>query len=253
MPRKTDPTPNRTIIIVVIVVLVIISLGLLYWFSTKDDSVVRKIPEKVTVPIQSSKVLDYSNMENDPELRDLIDKRKESRGIGEGIDIIASADESVKIGESTIPMQEIMEKIQLKIGDIVEKDIKTGEAGSAAAIREFGIYVVQPGDNIWNVHFTFLKSYFENKGVPISPRADEPEIRGTSSGVGKILKFSENIVYIYNIDKRALDVDLNMIHPQTKLVIYNMDRVFALLDQIDYERVNRIEFDGETLWVPAED
>ncbi|MEE8399729.1 MAG: hypothetical protein V3S89_12035, partial [Desulfobacterales bacterium] len=159
--------------------------------------------------------------------------------------------EAVKIGDTTIPMQEIMEKIQLKIGDIVEKDIGTGKAGSAA-IKEFGIYVVQPGDNIWNVHFRFLQSYFEKKNVPISPLADEPKDHGTSSGVGKILKFSENIVYIYNIDKRALDIDLNMIHPQTKLVIYNMDRVFGLLDQIDYERVNRIEFDGETLWIPAE-
>ena len=141
---------------------------------------------------------------------------------------------------------------ELKVGDIVEKNIGTDEAGSATTIKEFGIYVVQPGDNIWNVHFSFLKSYFGNKNVPLSPLADEPKNRDTSSGVGKILKFSENIVYIYSIDKRALDIDLNMIHPQTKLVIYNMDRIFALLDQIDYERVDRIEFDGETLWVPAE-
>jgi len=37
----------------------------------------------------------------------------------------------------------------------------------------------------------------------------------------------------------------------SKIVIYNMDRVFALLDAIDYEDVNQIEFDGETIWLPA--
>ena len=31
-----------------------------------------------------------------------------------------------------------------------------------------------------------------------------------------------------------------------------MGRVFSLLDQIDYDRVNRIQFDGETIWVMAE-
>jgi hypothetical protein len=31
-----------------------------------------------------------------------------------------------------------------------------------------------------------------------------------------------------------------------------MEQIFALLDLIDYEKVNRIQFDGETLWIPAE-
>jgi hypothetical protein len=48
-------------------------------------------------------------------------------------------------------------------------------------------------------------------------------------------------------------MDLNMIQPLSKLIIYNMDRIFALLEQIDFEKVDRIEFDGETLWLPAEE
>jgi hypothetical protein len=42
-----------------------------------------------------------------------------------------------------------------------------------------------------------------------------------------------------------------MIEPQSKIVIYKMDRVFAFLEQVDYTNINRIQFDGDTLWVPA--
>ncbi len=70
--------------------------------------------------------------------------------------------------------------------------------------------------------------------------------------MGKLLKFSENVVHIYNLKKQELDSDLNLIHPLSKLVIYNMDRIFALLDQIDYDNVDHIEFDGEMLWIPSE-
>jgi hypothetical protein len=81
--------------------------------------------------------------------------------------------------------------------------------------------------------------------------ADEPLGGGRSSGIGKLLKFSENIVYIYNIRKRKLAEDLHAIIPLTKIVIYNMERIFSLLDQIDYEHLNRIQFDGVTVWIPS--
>jgi hypothetical protein len=60
------------------------------------------------------------------------------------------------------------------------------------------------------------------------------------------------MVYIYNILEHELDVDLDMIQPLSKIVVFNMAEVFALLDRIDYEVVRRIQFDGETLWIPAE-
>jgi len=253
MPKKTDSNPNKVIVVVAISAFVVVAVAIGVWQFTGRDTGKRRVsPEKVSKPIEPQQVIDYGKMEEDDELRDLMTKRKEGLGVGEGIDIIAKSDESLKIGDSTVAMSEIMDKIQLKIGDIVEKDLSPAEADAQESIRDFGIYVVQPGDNIWNVHFRFLKDYFERKGVSLSPRSDEPDTRGLSSGVGKLLKFSENIVHIYNVEKRDLDIDINMIHPLTKLVIYNMDRIFALLDQIDYSKVDRIQFDGETLWLPAE-
>ena len=60
------------------------------------------------------------------------------------------------------------------------------------------------------------------------------------------------MVYIYHLEEKKLVDGLDSIYPLTKIIVYNMDRVFALLDQIDYNHVNRIQFDGETLWIPAE-
>ncbi len=66
-------------------------------------------------------------------------------------------------------------------------------------------------------------------------------------------QFSENMVYIFNLKERKLDVDLNLLQPLSKIVIFNMGEVLALLDPIDFNIVNSIRYDGETLWIPAEE
>ncbi|MDM8515244.1 PCRF domain-containing protein [Desulfobacterales bacterium HSG16] len=115
----------------------------------------------------------------------------------------------------------------------------------------YGIYIVRANDNVWNIHFAFLREYFQKRGVLMSKVEDEPLSSGTSSGVGKILKFSENMVYIYNVRERKLDVNLDFIHPLSKIVVFNISRAIRILDEIDYSNVNTIHFDGETLWIPA--
>jgi len=209
--------------------------------QTSDNTTAR-------LTVRPQRVLDYNNLEKDKNLKALMEQRKEAYSINKGVDIIVKSDETLKIGDAKVPMQEIIDQIQMEKGDIVEKDV----AGKTDGVQgDYGIYIVQPGDNIWNIHFRFLKDHFDHKGVAISPLADEPNRDGFSSGVGKLLKFSENMVYIYNIREHKLDFNLNLIHPLSKIVVYNMAQVFALLNQIDYENVNRIEFDGDTIWIPA--
>lgn len=211
------------------------------------------VPEQaVKRSVKAQPLIDYNAMEKDSELKDMMDQRKSEYGLQKGVDIIAKSDESVKIGNTTVSMQEIVEKIRLQHGDIIEDTVAEVPSQQGKTVNIFGIHVVQPGDNIWNIHFRFLKGYFDHRGIMVSPLADEPDAKGFSSGVGKLLKFSENIVYIYNIEEKKLEMDLNLIRPLSKIVIYNMTQVFSLLDSINYDKVNRIQFDGETIWIPAD-
>ncbi len=205
-----------------------------------------------TQPVpESSPVIDYNELETDQEMKALMADRKAEFGVDKGIDIIAKPDETLKVGDTTVSMREILDKIRLKEGGIVEDTLNADGTADRSYGGTYGIYVVQPADNIWNIHFKFLQDYFKHKGISLSPLSDEPNMNGYSSGVGKVLKFSENMVHIYNLKEKKLDADLDLIYPLNKIIVYNMDRVFSLLDRIDYANVNRIQFDGETLWIPA--
>jgi hypothetical protein len=81
--------------------------------------------------------------------------------------------------------------------------------------------------------------------------ADEPVDQGMSSGVGKILKFSEAMVIIYNLVDKKVDSNINLLEPLSKIIIYNMDEVFSLLFEFNYDNIDRIQFDGTTIWIPA--
>lgn len=243
-------------VVVGIVLIAVLIIGSRLWRQKKEAPVAGKAAAPVVVAPQPPAVLDYAQIDKDAELKALMQQRKEVYGINKGLDMIAKPEESIKIGESTVSMQEIIDKIKLEQGKIVEKEIDRppppeGTKASAAKEDVYGIYIVQPGNNIWNIHYQFLKDYFDHRGIALSPLADEPDRKGLSSGVGKLLKFSENMVYIFNLRERKIDGDLNLIHPLSKIVVFKMKQVFTLLDGIDYERVNRIQFDGDTLWIPA--
>ena len=239
------------IILICAVAAVTIATGLWLWQKQNKAHLPGQIAEKVYMPVKPQPVIDYNKLKKDNKLQAITKERKAKYGLKKGVDIIVRSDESFKVGKLTVSMQEIRDKMRLKSGDIIEKDIKPGKI-TDDAIEEFGIYVVHPGDNLWVIHFKFLKDYFNRKDIAISPFADEPDEFGYSSGVGKLLKFSEKTVCIYNLKEGKLDADINLIVPLNKIVVYNMNRIFALLAHIDYQHVNEIQFDGETLWIPAE-
>jgi hypothetical protein len=194
-------------------------------------------------------VIDYSKLGSDEALKAMMAERKEALQVGEGIDIIARSDETLKIGENKVSMREIQDQIKLQLGEISEQNLGPDGKPVPGKVELYGVYVVQPGDNLWNIHFRFLQDHFRRHGVELARTADEPNQKGYSSGVGKLLKFSENVVYIYNLKDRQFSDNLNLLEPQTKIVVYKMDRVFDLLQQINYQHLDRIAFDGDTLWV----
>ena len=162
MPKKPVIKGNR-VIRVVILAMVLIGAFTGFKFLMKQESKpeTQKGPDKIQIPSNTELIIDYDRIEEDKELKALMQQRKAEYGVNKGVDIIAQSNESIKIGDSTVSMQEILEKIRLKSGDIVEKDLKSQDVTTKEKIESFGIHVVQPGENIWNIHFTFLKDYFD--------------------------------------------------------------------------------------------
>jgi len=252
-----EPTENRPaarpksggkkiIGLVAVVILVAVAAGV--WLLLPAEQApgpVKTTPDEASRKVKNQPVIEYSTTDKNA----LMEERKASLGIKDGLDMIVKEGEAIKVGDQTVSVKEIRDSIQAKEGGITEKDLTGAANGGAGA---YGIHIVQPGDNIWNIHFKLLKAYMAGKNIALPEESDEPDRSGYSSGIGKLLKFSENMVWIYNIHDRQLAADIHVIRPLTKIVIYKMDRVFELLDEVDIENAARIRFDGENIWIPAD-
>ncbi|MBU0972467.1 MAG: hypothetical protein KKC20_17600 [Proteobacteria bacterium] len=213
-------------------------------------------PEKQDTAIIKGEIhlnppLDYNELEKDATLKEMMETRKEASGLGNSLDMIVKSDESIIIGGSKVSMREILEKAFTQTGEVYQEAISESGGSHPGKIREYGVHVVQPGDNIWNIHFNILKAYYAHKGIKLSTKADEPVNGGVSSGVGKILKFSETMVIIYDLTEKKVVENISLIEPLSKIVVYNMKEVFTLLEEISYDSVDRIQFDGKNIWIPA--
>jgi hypothetical protein len=243
-------------ILLACIFMLIVGSGVYFWSQYDKKNSTQDMDAKSAKTFQvvpNEKVIDFNRVGEDENLQVLMKERKDTFGLDKGVDIIVGADESFKVGDSIIPMKEILEKIRIKRGDVIEESLTDKPLGKTLETQDsFGIYVVKTNDNFWNIHFRFLQDYFDNKNIQLSPLADKPDSQGFSSGIGKILKFSEKIVYTYNIRDRKLDVNLNLIHPESEIVIFHMAEVLSLLGQIDLVNVNMIQFDGENLWISSE-
>jgi hypothetical protein len=216
-------------------------------FETRSQ-VQQSTPERM--PIHQSPIIDYSRIDKDAELQALMKSRKEAYGIDSGVDMIAKSDESLKVGDAVVPMKEILDKIRLNQRKVTEDDLAVPQGQRPA--DAYGIYVVKSGDSIWKIHYNLLRGYFLQKGIALSWWSDEPLRTGKSSGVGRILKFSETMVSIYNVKERKIETDLNQLQPLSKIAVFNIGQTFDLFKQIDYRQLNKVRFDGKNLWIPAE-
>jgi len=193
----------------------------------------------------------YENLEKSQTLKKLMTFRKKNLGIQQSLDMIVKSNETFTVGGTRVSMQEVLEKAFTKRGQVYEQKIDESGVPVPESIKEYGIHVVRPGENIWNIHFNILREYYALQGIDVASSADEPQSKGFSSGVGKILKFSETMVIIYNLINRQVVTDLNLLQPLSKIVVYNMEEVFSLLKEINYDNVDRIQFDGKNIWIPA--
>ncbi len=262
-----EQSSNKNQLLVLITVAAFLIAGLFFWQQKKQTSIGLNTPlvnknsqadaltkaddSVVEGTIETMPAIDFKDLDKKGKLTDLMDQRKSELGMEKSFDMIVESDESFTIGETAVSMRDIIEKSSLKNQEVFEEQIReTGEIKPEKKSK-FGIYVIQPGDNIWNVHFTIIQEFYEAKGIKVAMTADEPLKNGGSSGVGKLLKFSETMVIIYNLKEESVDIDINVLEPLSKIVVYNMKELFDLLEEIDYDNVDQIRFDGETVWIPA--
>jgi len=181
----------------------------------------------------------------------IIQERKKKLGIDKSLDLIVQPNERFTIGGTKVSIRDILAKAVGATGGLLEEKIDESGQITVDVDGEYGIYVVRQGDNIWNIHFKIVQEYFSHRGTDVIKTADEPLPGGLSSGVGRLLKFSEKMVIIYNLLEGSISSDIDLLEPLSKIVVYNMHEVFSLLQEIDYNNVDNIRFDGSVIWIPA--
>ncbi|MDY0376155.1 MAG: hypothetical protein RBQ72_10560 [Desulfobacterium sp.] len=266
--RKSNRKKSSTGRFTPMILVSLLAMGLILWgvlsqvSDTKKSTMVElsildspgpgKNTSIVTKNIEQPPDINFADLDRQNRLTRLMDQRKKKLGVEESLDMIIKSDESFKVGRTTVRMGDILKKSLLKKDRIFEQRIEPSGAIVPKVSDEYGIHVVQRGDNLWNIHFGIIQDYYKTRGVTISTTADQPDGEGYSSGVGKLLKFSETVVIVYNILEQNVVKDIDLLDPLSKIVVYNMNEVFSLLEEIDYHNVDKIQFDGETIWIPTQ-
>ncbi len=112
----------------------------------------------------------------------------------------------------------------------------------------FGLRIVRQGDNIWNIHFDVIKAFFWNqREIRLSSLIDEPDEVGHSSGVGKILKFSETIGVSYNLMTGKIMWDPNFLLPGHEIYFFRMKDILSVLEGLSVADLNKFAYDGREL------
>lgn len=250
MLQRLFPRMSQRMRLSLLMLFMTVALALIYLATRPAPPPVDKAEEAppTRAAIEQGPVIDFSTLDADGHTETMAE-RKQRYGIQESVDMVVTSDESIRVGDETLDMRDYEEKDALSKGEIVIRPL-TG-SGVRSAAKDYGIHVVRPGDNIWKIHFRLLRESLASRGIMLPPDADRPDEEGYSSGVGRVLKFSERMVRIYSMKEKLFADNIHIIHPFEKIIIYNMEEIKGLLDAITEEDVNRIRFDGENLWISA--
>lgn len=173
-------------------------------------------------------------------------KRKEPYGLDRSLDAVVRSDESIKVGDTVVAVGDLERKLVVgQRGEILEKSL-----GEKKRVSAWGVRVVRPGENLWDIHYRLLREYMKSRGVELPSDADRPDPQGYSSGVGKILKFAEHMVGVYNLKTGHMSSDLNLLEAGHKVVVFNLSEIFAELAKINPHDLSGVMYDGRVLLFP---
>jgi hypothetical protein len=172
--------------------------------------------------------------------------RKRPYGVSKSLDAVLRSDETIKIGDKEVSIAELERKLIVEQrGEVIDKPL-----GKKPRITAWGVHMVRPGENLWDIHFMLLKEYMASRGVKLAENADHPTQNGYSTGVGKVLKFAEHMVGVFNMKTRHMDSNLDLLEPGAKIVIYNLSEIFDQLAKIDPHDLSGVMYDGRVLLFP---
>lgn len=173
-------------------------------------------------------------------------KRKEPYGLDKSLDAVVRSDESIKVGDTVVAVGDLERKLVVgQRGEILEKSL-----GETKRVSAWGVHVVRQGENLWDIHYRLLGEYLKSRGVNLPTGADRPDPQGFSSGVGKILKFAEHMVGVYNVKTGKMSTDLNLLEAGHKVVVFNLSEIFMELAKIDPNDLSGVMYDGRVLLFP---
>ena len=172
--------------------------------------------------------------------------RKKPYGVSKSLDAVLRSDETIKIGNKEVSIAELERKLVVEQrGEVIDKPLD-----KKPRITAWGVYMVRPGENLWDIHFRLLREYMSSRGVKLAENADNPTPNGYSTGVGKVLKFAEHMVGVFNMKTRHMDSNLNLLEPGAKIVVYNLSEIFEQLAKIDPHDLSGVMYDGRVLLFP---
>ena len=218
------------------------------------------------------------------DMTELIAQRKRQYGLDKSVDMVVTKDETIKVGRQLVPLKEILAEIEHNSDveetlpsiqpsfnpppepDIIEEELTSTSpayipSSEAAAppvpqvkksVDYYGVYVVRPGDNLWDIHFAFLREYLHHRGIAVGKYDDEWR-NGKSTGVARVLKWAEGMVKIFNLRTRKLEKDLDLLEPKEKVVIFNLSQLGRILGAVNRDEINDIRYDGVNLYLPGEE
>jgi len=183
------------------------------------------------------------------------EERRAAFQLKESVDHIVLKNEPFEVGGKMRTIEEIEKRLrgerELKqlIPFIQERDVE-GSLASASSFPSqvaegstfYGVRVVRPMENIWDIHYRIIREYLLRRGITLAADADEPYPDGRSSGIGRLLKFMEGVVFVYNLDANRLEGNLNLISPDTVLVFFKISSLFSALDQLQADDLPRLRY-----------
>ena len=238
MEEIKSKRPNRAGLRILLIVFAIIVLVIIIGMPSLRDSIINRVSSQFRKPeVTETAAPPSERVEKKVEqiTQEKMPEKELRTEVGKTLDHVVNREEPFQVKET-----------KLSIGEI----FRSQSTQEVAVDIYYGVKLVEEGDSIWGIHYDIMREFFQNEGVELPPRADQPNSRGYSSGLGKILKYDEKKAYVYNIaTKRLRSGDINVIYPGEEIVFFSMKDLFSHLRGKDLSFLDHLYFDGQHLYI----